>query len=289
MSIRKNVLSIVSNMDDKNLRNLNKFLAEMQVDTEEPKEVKVKKINSNKSSAKADVEEIVVPKFATVKEAIMEALDIPGTRAKAFYEMANENAFDWELKPRALKAAILALAEEQSDDDAVETEEETEEKDVPHFREVREQIIEALDCTVKAAHQFYKAVNENDFDWNLKPNALKRAIKEAYEEISPEDEETVVKAKPAAKKEKASSGDEDFTAMSKTALREAVIKLQVKPSQAGADLAKFLKRVYTLAEGNKIRQLEKMGEEKNVRFFFGRGKQTELGKKRKMAAQILCG
>ena len=82
---------------------------------------------------------------------------------------------------------------------------------------------------------------------------------------------------------------ENFAEMSKRELREAVAKLQIKTSDINGDIARFLKKVYAKAETSKLSALQKEGDSKGVNFFFGRGRQTEIGKKRKMAAQIMVG
>ena len=78
-----------------------------------------------------------------------------------------------------------------------------------------------------------------------------------------------------------------YEEMSTRELRERVRKLQVKPADAGEDLAKFLKRVSSLASKHTEKQLLKLGEKKEVKFVYGRGRQTEEAKRQKMAAQIL--
>ena len=87
-------------------------------------------------------------------------------------------------------------------------------------------------------------------------------------------------------KKKLSKSSDDVT-MSKSELRDRVRKLQVKTSDAGEDLARFLKRVEKLASENTFKQLEKRAEKKGVVPFYGRGRQTPQGKKEKLAAQIL--
>lgn len=116
--------------------------------------------------------------------------------------------------------------------------------------------------------------------------ALNIAMKAMQEENEEEERPTrrTSKAKITPRKAKESINFKDMT---KSEQKEYLAKLHVKPKDAGADLARFLKRVAKMAHSSTEKQLEKLGEKKGVEFFFGRGKQTPEIKRERMAAQIL--
>jgi mannose/fructose/N-acetylgalactosamine-specific phosphotransferase system component IIB len=82
-------------------------------------------------------------------------------------------------------------------------------------------------------------------------------------------------------------GVADVNNMSKQEQREYLKKLHVSRSAAGEDMARFLKRVFKMANTTTEKQLIKMAEKKGVDFVFGRGRQTPEGKREKMAAQLI--
>jgi hypothetical protein len=291
-NMRNQILEQVKTVDNKYLKAINEVLQSIKENEneQEPQQVAVKRNNPVKKKASDSL--TGAARFSAVKDMIVDTLSVTVKEARQVYEKANESDFDWDQKPRALRSALKELYEEN--EESSESSEDAE-YTAPKFAEVRDAIIAALGCKVKDARQFYENAVEDDFDWDQKPRALKKAITEAINEYLPELASEDSEEKPAKRKVKASKESVehkrkavDFSEMGKTELRNTVSKLQVEAKDAGPDLAAFLKRVYKMAESHKIKELEALGEKKKVKFFFGRGKQSEEGKKRKMAAQILC-
>jgi hypothetical protein len=94
--------------------------------------------------------------------------------------------------------------------------------------------------------------------------------------------------KPKAKRTvKVAEDAPKFSDMSEREQRAYIRALNVKPNDAGENLARFLKKVAKMASEHTEKQLLRMGKEAEIKFVFGKGRQDPYVKKEKMAAQIL--